>query len=278
MANNRNQLNTTEGKPKMSTPNCNFLHLECIRRQTFVSFPWRFQTRESFAESGFYYDGVDDVVTCFACGVQLRNWKPCESIQERHRLFRPKCPLACGDFSTNIPISEIKEMRPVHGQFHTPASRIASFERTRFDDWNQPLAKAGYFYDATKDAAVCHYCDSILSAVKRNADILELHRKENENCDFLKAITPRIINKTPRRHDECLNHESFSLRYCEDFAKAGFCYRGVGDTASCFECDFECTVVALKDRNESVRGRHLAVRPNCPVALGDVNIKEEMAY
>ena len=36
-------------------------------------------------ESGFYYTGCGDRVTCFHCGITLRNWEHADNVDMEHK-------------------------------------------------------------------------------------------------------------------------------------------------------------------------------------------------
>ena len=41
--------------------------------------------------SGFYYTGCGDKVTCFHCGITLRNWKSLDDVDAEHKKHSPEC-------------------------------------------------------------------------------------------------------------------------------------------------------------------------------------------
>ena len=42
-------------------------------------------------ESGFYYTGYGDRVTCFHCGITLRNWEHADNVDMEHKKHSPEC-------------------------------------------------------------------------------------------------------------------------------------------------------------------------------------------
>ena len=42
-------------------------------------------------ESGFYYTGCGDRVTCFHCGITLRNWEHADNVDMEHKKHSPEC-------------------------------------------------------------------------------------------------------------------------------------------------------------------------------------------
>ena len=41
--------------------------------------------------SGFYYTGCGDKVTCFHCGITLRNWESLDDVDGEHKKHSPEC-------------------------------------------------------------------------------------------------------------------------------------------------------------------------------------------
>ena len=42
-------------------------------------------------ESGFYYTGCGDRVTCFHCGITLCNWEHADNVDMEHKKHSPEC-------------------------------------------------------------------------------------------------------------------------------------------------------------------------------------------
>ena len=62
------------------------------RFKSFRDWPkYMHPTPEELTSAGFFYKGVSDVVTCFDCGIVLKNWKPDDNAAEEHCKFSPQC-------------------------------------------------------------------------------------------------------------------------------------------------------------------------------------------
>ena len=62
------------------------------RMQTFQRWPKQIaQWPEFLAQSGFYYSGCRDSVTCFYCRLTLKEWDWTDSINFEHKKFSPEC-------------------------------------------------------------------------------------------------------------------------------------------------------------------------------------------
>ena len=87
-----------EKKNKIST-NCFIKHPQYTdkrtRLQTFY-FPFHWppsikQTPCDLADSGFFYEGLSDVVTCFTCGGKLHSWRASDDVNYEHLQWFPNC-------------------------------------------------------------------------------------------------------------------------------------------------------------------------------------------
>ena len=63
------------------------------RANTFVN-KWPNQLTQrpvQMIASGFYYTGYGDRVTCFHCGIILRNWEQADDVDLEHKKHSPEC-------------------------------------------------------------------------------------------------------------------------------------------------------------------------------------------
>ena len=49
------------------------------------------QQPNQMVASGFYYTGCGDTVTCFHCGITLRNWEHTDDVDMEHKKHSPDC-------------------------------------------------------------------------------------------------------------------------------------------------------------------------------------------
>ena len=50
------------------------------------------QKPKDLSKSGFFYQGYGDRVTCFACGVTLKNWSVNDNPEFEHKKWSLNCP------------------------------------------------------------------------------------------------------------------------------------------------------------------------------------------
>ncbi len=92
------------------TLDSNAMMQESLRLQTFNNWPKQNQiSRESLADSGFFYTGNGDLLQCAFCAVRLGGWTLTDNAANRHMKNSPDCPFINGkDKSSagNIPCSQ----------------------------------------------------------------------------------------------------------------------------------------------------------------------------
>lgn len=179
-------------------------HVECIRERTFTNFPFPEKNcalrdlLKCLPARGFYYSGEEDCVNCYYCEVMLNNFTKFDLIDERHRQSSPMCPVAHGDFTTNIPSSLVPSMNPAHWKYLDETRRLITFnKRSKFSAEKLSLSDAGFFYDAKRGVVCCHHCSLSLHPMEvENKYIWSVHRDREPTCGFFIAMTPRFAPNT----------------------------------------------------------------------------------
>lgn len=67
--------------------------LKDILRESYLLWPKPYPNIEDLINSGFFYTGSEDAVTCVSCEVTLDDWQPEDVPDEEHRKASPKCSL-----------------------------------------------------------------------------------------------------------------------------------------------------------------------------------------
>ena len=63
---------------------------------TFAKWPKQMeQTPSDLVKSGFYYTGQGDLVTCFMCGLTLKDWERGDVVDLEHKKWSPGCKYLC---------------------------------------------------------------------------------------------------------------------------------------------------------------------------------------
>ncbi|KAJ8311141.1 hypothetical protein KUTeg_011305 [Tegillarca granosa] len=80
---------------------------EWMRLASFAEFPSSSPAHPTrLAKSGFYFQGNEDEVTCFRCGVKHKGWKPGDVAENVHRDVSPQCPFLKETDTANFGIKE----------------------------------------------------------------------------------------------------------------------------------------------------------------------------
>lgn len=69
------------------------IYMNCENRfKTFQEWPsFLNPSAKDLSYAGFVYTGRGDVVYCFCCGVQLKNWEPTDQAWGEHFRYSPTC-------------------------------------------------------------------------------------------------------------------------------------------------------------------------------------------
>lgn len=62
------------------------------REQTYENWPKQMiQKPNELIQNGFYYTNIGDRVTCFYCGVTLKQWTKYDTVETEHLKWEPNC-------------------------------------------------------------------------------------------------------------------------------------------------------------------------------------------
>ena len=62
------------------------------REQTYENWPKQMvQKPNELVQNGFYYTNIGYRVTCFNCGVTLKQWTKCDNVENEHLKWEPNC-------------------------------------------------------------------------------------------------------------------------------------------------------------------------------------------
>lgn len=68
------------------------------RLNSFEKYKVKTQDPRIFANEGFFYSQIEDLVVCFACKISLCQWGPKEDVAVQHALFSKKCPIVLHNY------------------------------------------------------------------------------------------------------------------------------------------------------------------------------------
>lgn len=157
------------------------LYEENGRIQTFINWPVSFLSPVLMAKAGFYYTGVDDIVSCPFCSVEVHSWVNGDDPKLDHERWSPGCRYLCLSGSQlsltpNIHSSVatvtnrsnnmnnhdrvINNSALAFGHYASYTARISSFADWPINLKTKPhtLASAGLFYRGIGDHTMCYHC------------------------------------------------------------------------------------------------------------------------
>ncbi len=104
-------------------PGINFSGLIPADKRKLTFFAWPKCLKyivDELVEAGFFYNGESDHVTCFCCGIAIKDWDSTSDAWSDHAAFSPKCKflrMTRGqEFINGLQRKEIRTA-PVHKEF-----------------------------------------------------------------------------------------------------------------------------------------------------------------
>ncbi|XP_069125175.1 uncharacterized protein [Argopecten irradians] len=102
---------------------------EFTRLSTFSNFPIDTPVRSlKLAEAGFFYTGQYDIVECFNCHVQHRDWKRCDIPFKVHKRISPSCDFVAGINTQNTSIDRTSTQSGSYSSFTSSDSSFQNGE------------------------------------------------------------------------------------------------------------------------------------------------------
>ncbi|XP_046545287.1 E3 ubiquitin-protein ligase XIAP-like [Haliotis rubra] len=117
-------MSSPTGSLQQNVPRHSHYQTYNSRVESFVSWPGRYvpKTPEQLATAGFFYIGSADRVTCFQCGITLRDWGEEHDPAAEHQRYSEHCPFIkrleeqegrIDDLNFGPPLSNIDETNGV---------------------------------------------------------------------------------------------------------------------------------------------------------------------
>ena len=192
VAPNESMTNASRPSSRFSTS----MEKEEIRFGTFENWPHHLASASvgELAADGFYYSGVGDQVTCFACQVSVRHCPSGRSASDRHSSQVPICPLLTGLDTSNVPLQApaaagVEMLRDYHARKQTFATWPKHIPIT-----SDELADAGLFYLGVGDIVQCAFCLLELRHWSKDDMAWSRHQRKSPNCKHVRQNCPRNIS------------------------------------------------------------------------------------
>ncbi|XP_048269389.1 baculoviral IAP repeat-containing protein 7-B [Bombus terrestris] len=164
------------------------------RLNSFARWPaYIRQKSEELADAGFYYTEIENITTCFHCGVRIGNWRPQQDPLELHAILSPTCYFisTVQDFkhANNVTGQELYETStetPTQISYGIP-KRSNSENDTNEMTLVQKIAAAKEKNRALKNARLCKVC------TVRETKVVFLPCGHAATCDYCSQAFSRCI-------------------------------------------------------------------------------------
>lgn len=226
------------------------------RLKSFKKWPKNDTSIQDFVNSGFYYTGHGDVVTCFYCSITIKNWSTLDNVFEKHADKSPSCLFVHNflNIVRNLELVDYEDMK-------MESNRLKTFSKWSFDTDPKELAKTGFFYIKRDDLVECAFCKVIISSKEFcvSEQPLITHARKSPVCPLIQSTTlilkplyPEMVNPLNRLH----TFHNYSGKNSLDYVKSGF--YGTDHFAKCFWCGFETKICT-----QNIFKIHAEKRPEC---------------
>ena len=194
---------------------------------TFLKYPANVQIEPwKLAKAGFYYTGYKDRVKCSRCARQVAEWQagedPCEA--KWHEVY---CQLEYNNLEHNIPISSVRQLRPVTTSRPAIAVRAPiggpSGNATSVEDTEGPVHRG----EVPRSAAVTRH-------VPQTTSLRHLFPCESPINPHMASVARRLETFTDHLGAW---HRNNIRAIMSDMAEAGLYYLGERDKVKCWYCN-----------------------------------------
>ncbi|XP_059622264.1 baculoviral IAP repeat-containing protein 2-like [Phlebotomus argentipes] len=236
---------------------------------------------EELSESGFFYTGENDKVTCFHCGSSLSSLSERECLWKLHcRNSEYKCEFVKamkGHIFVNLTKKlgveklEVVDVTPKptnkmtqceHPKYWNKDERLKTFQNWSYDFKKSfmELCDAGFFYTGEKDRVSCFTCGTSILNWKENHCVWEKHIQSYRYCEFVKSIKGQVfIDNVISKIETKRTSSSIGLLY-DKYCKICFIERyntvfiPCGHILTCYNCA-SCVKVCpfCKEKLKSIR-------------------------
>ena len=215
--------------------------------------------------SGFFFTGQEDIVKCFACMVEIGNWKRIDNVHERHFNRCPNCPHLRKEYLSVIIQRICPKLLHIYSDF--------GYRYTSFRNWPIPrkvsgkrLAEAGFFYKGRDIQTQCYSCGVMKDDWKEGEDPFTVHFALCSTCPHITQLTSKKVYKVEykTREDRLKSFKSMPLDVPvdkEELVDAGFVLIRPPFTVQCPEC--EVIVEDWKEGDNPLK-KHLKLNEDCP--------------
>lgn len=266
------------------------LKKEIDRRKSFVENDWSCPHVQfgDLAITGLYFVKKPDLVRCYFCSVDLKEFEANDDVIKEHLRFSPNCPLLRRDKTNNVPLdsAELDKILPpasydecglgparrrkksrVEDDVAFPEYRLYTARMKTFETWpvgikQKPinLSEAGFFYGGQSDFTMCFSCGVIVGKWEADDNPWVEHKKlAKRACPYLQ------LNQERLKENEKKYEEAIKIKTLEEEKSAD-------DEPSAREVDHETVCKVCLERKSSVcflPCKHVAVCGQCVFGLNN---------
>lgn len=202
------------------------------RLLTYSSWPQPFPEPKMLAESGLYYSGVADVVTCFFCGGALGNWEPNDNPWDEHTKFYPDCAFLALAAKRNGKASKSIETNPVQlmkqkrdSSVKEPSPDITTdIMHEALNIFPKPLVMDAVRRNGGNLFSLQELCDDILCS-----------NKNQSPEPTQEVITSESVSGSTIENGSTTNSDALLCKICMD-RERGVVFQPCGHLVSCWKC------------------------------------------
>lgn len=161
---------------------------ERLRFNSFREWTNNAITPKDLALVGFYYTGINDLVKCNFCGIEVGEWKEGDKAYDEHMQIFSNCPLLNNLAPHNTPIdNNLLQLTLQPPDYANINVRIASFKNWPNDKKQTPieLSEAGFYKYKCGDKVRCFTCGGGLKDWTDGDVPWEEHALNYPNCYFV---------------------------------------------------------------------------------------------
>lgn len=210
--------------------------VEAARLDSFADWKSNVDPKK-LAAAGFYYTGKDDIVKCFECHLEMREWTEHDNPIVDHQRWSGSCrfirQLPCGnvpigtdpdtiprvkescesygvqykpnsfpdlpDYTDKVTIVLDKLPGAAHPEYSTYRSRLHTFEiwPATIPQKKEVMALAGFYYTGKEDITICFYCGGGLGTWEPDDMPMDEHVQWFTRCKYVLNIIEKVGMKLP---------------------------------------------------------------------------------
>lgn len=207
-------------RTKLNSQMKDSMQFEWSRLSTFANYPMTEVSVIRLAGAGFFYEGNDDEVTCYFCGLRHGHWNSKDNPKELHRKQSPNCSyvISMNVNDTSLAIHESLAIPETIGYGacgnQEDVENMHAMDRNKQSDERQNIpAKTNGCYSETNDTSISRNINQKSDEVNLPCPV-----PRTETITPARNLTSIPTNCTKASPDDTSNQLSFQSRPTEMFS------------------------------------------------------------